>query len=141
MKFDHAWIFAGQPRDETPAPPPGKRTPVLPRLPECRALFRQGKCIFRAMLAVLRTGRRQHLAFGEHAVQAFHTSPPSQNGTTAGCRTRLRRTKHALEILGSAYRTARAGLLAGAGLGRLTPTGLFLLGGFRNWFGFPERCR
>ncbi len=68
MKFDHAWIFAGQPRDETPAPTPGKRTPVLPRLPACRALFRQGKCIFRAMLAVFRTGRRQHLAFGEHAL-------------------------------------------------------------------------
>ena len=30
--------------------------------------------------------------------RAFHTSPPSQNGTAAGCRTRLHRTKHALEI-------------------------------------------
>ena len=69
MKFDHAWTLAGQPRDGTPAPPPGKRTPVLPRLPACRALFRQtGKRIFRAMLAVFRTGRRRHLAFGEHAL-------------------------------------------------------------------------
>ena len=67
MKFDFAWTLAGQPRGETPAPPPGKRTPVLPRPPACRALFRQGKRIFRAMLAVFRTGRRQHLAFGEHA--------------------------------------------------------------------------
>ena len=31
MKFDFAWTLAGQPRGETPAPPPGKRTPVLPR--------------------------------------------------------------------------------------------------------------
>ena len=66
MNFDHAWTFAGKPRDETPAPPPGKRTPVLPRPPASRALVRQGKRIFRAMLAVFRTGRRQHLAFGEH---------------------------------------------------------------------------
>ncbi len=73
MKFAYAWTFAGEPRDETPAPPPGKRAPALPRLP-CRALFRQaGKCIFqtgkrifRAMLAVFRTGCRQRLAFGEH---------------------------------------------------------------------------
>ena len=68
MNFDHAWTFAGQPRDETPAPPPGKRTPVLPRPPACRALVRQGKRILRAMLAVFRTGRRQHLAFGEHVL-------------------------------------------------------------------------
>ena len=27
-----------------------------------------------------------------------HTSPPSQNGTTAACHTRLHRTRHALEI-------------------------------------------
>ena len=60
MKFDHAWTLAGKPRGETPAPSPGKRPPVLPRPPACRALFRQGKRIFR-------TGRRQHLAFGEHA--------------------------------------------------------------------------
>ena len=67
MNFDHAWTLAGQPRGETPAPPPGKRTPVLPRPPASRALFRQtGKRIFRAMLAVFRTGRRQHLAFGEY---------------------------------------------------------------------------
>jgi len=47
MKVDYAWTFAGKPRGETPAPPPGKRTVVLARLPACRALFRQtGKCIF-----------------------------------------------------------------------------------------------
>ena len=74
MKFAYAWTFAGEPRDETPAPPPGKPAPALPRLPACRALFRQtgtrifqtGKRIFRAMLAVFRTGRRQRLAFGDH---------------------------------------------------------------------------
>jgi hypothetical protein len=37
MKFDHAWTSAGQPPGETPAPPPGKATPVLPRLPGCGA--------------------------------------------------------------------------------------------------------
>ena len=116
MKFDYAWTLAGKPCDKTPAPPPGKRTPVLPHPPAWRALFRQtGKGILHAMLAVFRAGRRQHLAFGEHAAQAFPTSPPSQNGTTAAGHTRRHRTRHALEIygLGSAYRTVRAGLLAG----------------------------
>jgi hypothetical protein len=135
MNFDHAWTFAGKPRGETPAPP-GKRTPVLPRLPPCRALFRQtGKCIFRAMLAVFRTGRRQHLAFGEYVLGPgvpHLAAQPKRHGR------RLSHPppshKHALEISGSAYRTAQAGL------GRPTPTGLFLLvGGFGNWFGFLER--
>ena len=121
MKFNHAWTLAGKPRDGTPAPPP-RRTPVLPRPPAFRAQFRQiGKWIFRAMLAVFRTGRRQHLAFGE-----FHTSPPRQYGTTAGCHTRLLRTKHVLEIYGldSAYRTVRAGLLAGSRIGPPRPNRL-----------------
>ena len=56
MKFDDAWTLAGQPRDGTPAPPPGKRTTVLPCPPACRALFRQGKYFLHAMLAVFRTG-------------------------------------------------------------------------------------
>ena len=70
MKFEDAWTFAGQPRGGTPTPPPGKRTPVLPRrLTACLALFRQtGRCVFRAMLAVFRTSLRQHLAFGEHVL-------------------------------------------------------------------------
>jgi hypothetical protein len=69
MKFGYACTFADKRRGETPAPPFKKRTPVLPRLPACRALSRQiGKCIFRAMLAVFRTGRRQHLAFGGHVL-------------------------------------------------------------------------
>ncbi len=79
MKFVYACTFIGKPRGQTPAPPPEKRTTALPRLPACRALSRQiGKCIFRTMLAAFRTGRRQHLAFGEH--------------------TRLRRTKHAMKL-------------------------------------------
>jgi hypothetical protein len=63
----------------------------LPRLPARRALFRQtgarisqtGKRILRAMLAVFRTGRGQRLAFGDHAVQAFHTSSPSTTAAIA----------------------------------------------------------
>jgi hypothetical protein len=62
MKFGYACTFAGKPRGGTPAPPFKKRTPVLPRLPACRALSGQiGKCIFR-------TGRRQQLAFGGHVL-------------------------------------------------------------------------
>ncbi len=85
MKFAYAWTFAGEPRDETPAPPPGKPTPSLPRLRACRAVFRQaGKRIFRAMLAVFRTGCRQRLTFGEHALApAFHTSPAGTYGRDA----------------------------------------------------------
>ncbi len=69
MKFSFAWTFVNKLRGGTPAPPPEKRTPAFPRLPACRALSRQiGKGIFRAMLAVFRTGRRQHLAFGGHVL-------------------------------------------------------------------------
>ena len=133
MKFAYAWTFAGEPRGEPSAPPPGKRAPAFPRLPACRALFRQtGKRILRAMLAVFRTGRRQPLALGEHAVQAFHTSPPSQNGTTAACHAGVHRTRHALEIC--------IGQRSSHGAHRLTPAGLFLLvGGFKNWFGLLEQ--
>ena len=58
--------------------------------------------------------------------RAFHTSPPSQNGTTAACRTRRHRTRHALEIygLGSAYRTVRAGLSCGGRIGPPRPNRL-----------------
>ena len=79
MKFGYACTFSGKPRGEPPAPPPAKRTSALPRLPVCRALSRQiGKCIFRAMLAALRTRRRQHLALSEHI--------------------RLQRKKHAMKL-------------------------------------------
>jgi hypothetical protein len=62
MKFGYAHSFADKPRGETPAPPFKKRTPVLPRLPACRALSRQiGKCIFR-------TGRGHQLAFGGYVL-------------------------------------------------------------------------
>jgi hypothetical protein len=69
MKFGYACTFAGKPRGGTPAPRFKKRTPVLPSLPACRALSRQiGKCIFRPMLAVFRTGRGHQLAFGGHVL-------------------------------------------------------------------------
>ena len=114
MKFAYAWTFAGERRGEPPAPPPGKRAPALPRLPACRALFRQtgkwifqtGKRILRAMLALFRAGRRQPLAFGEHAVQAFQTSPPSQSGTTAA----IAQGTPWKYALGSVHRTVRTAL-------------------------------
>ena len=31
MKFGYAWTFVNQPRGGTPAPPPEKRAPALPR--------------------------------------------------------------------------------------------------------------
>src|SRR5208282_2075860 len=31
MKFGYAWTFVNKPRGETPAPPPEKRAPALPR--------------------------------------------------------------------------------------------------------------
>ena len=100
MKFGFAWTFVNKLRGGTPAPPPEKRTPALPRLPACRALSRQiGKGIFRAMLAVFRTGRRQHLAFGGHVLSpGVPHLRPSKNGTTAACHTRLHRAKQALKL-------------------------------------------
>jgi hypothetical protein len=75
MKFAYAWTFAGELCAATSAPPPGKRAPAMARLRACRALFRQaGERIFRAMLAVFRTGRRQRLAFGDVPAPAFHAS-------------------------------------------------------------------
>jgi hypothetical protein len=63
MKLAYAWTFSGELCAPTSAPPPGKRARALARLRACRALFRQaGERIFRAMLAVFRTGRRQRLA-------------------------------------------------------------------------------
>jgi hypothetical protein len=114
MKFDHAWTWAGKPRGETPAPPPGKRTAVLPRLPVCRALLRQtGNRIFRAMLAVFRARRRQPVALGEHSspgLPQLATQPRRHNRRLS---IRRHRTKHASKYgSGSAYRTVRAGLLA-----------------------------
>ena len=144
MKFDYAWTFAGKPRDETPAPPPGKRTPVLPRLPACRALFRQtGKCIFRAMLAVFRTGRRQHLAFGEHVLS------PGVPHLAAQPKRHNRRLSYPppshKACLGNMYWAALIARCAPACSRRPDwaaspqPDCLCLLGGFRNWFGFLER--
>ena len=141
MKFDHAWTLAGKPRGETPAPPPGRGTLALPRLPARRALLRQtGKYILRAMLAA---GRRQPLGFGEHGSSAgvrqlaaqprrhnprLSYPPPSHKGRLGKICTGQRLSHGA------------RGLLAGAGLGRLTATGLFpLVEGFGNWFGFLER--
>ena len=122
MKFAYAWTFAGEPRGETPAPPPGKPAPALPRLPACHALFRQtgtrifqtGKRILRAMLAVFRTGRRQRLAFGDRVLSPASTPrrpaktaqpPPVIPAFAQGMP-----WKHGS---GSAYRTVRAGLLGG----------------------------
>ena len=63
MKFRSACTFVNKPRGETPAAgPPEKRTTASARLPARPALSGQiGTCIFR-------TGRRQHLAFGEHVL-------------------------------------------------------------------------
>ena len=36
MKFGYAWTFVNKPRGETPAPPPEKRAPELPRRPGYR---------------------------------------------------------------------------------------------------------
>ena len=115
----------------------------------CRARRRAAHCSAKASASsapCLRSSARDAASISRLAnmplARAFHASPPTQNGTTAGRRTRRHRTRHALEIygLGSAYRMVRASLLAGAGLGRLAPAGLLLLvGGYRNWFGFLER--
>jgi hypothetical protein len=66
MKFDHGSILAGKPRGETPAPPHGKRSPVLPRLPAC---------ILFTLRATLASGRRQHPAFGEHGSAHLAAKP------------------------------------------------------------------
>ena len=66
MKFGSAWTSLQAVRRDASAAA-GKTTPVLPRLPQCRALFRQtGKSIFRAMLAVFRTAAAR-LACGSWA--------------------------------------------------------------------------
>ena len=144
MNFDHAWTLAGQPRGETPAPPPGKRTPALPRPPASRALFRQtGKRIFRAMLAVFRTGRRQHLAFGEHV------PGPGLPRLAAQPKRHGRRLSYPppshKACLGNMYWAApiarcAPACLRGPDWAALPQPACFrLLGGFRNWFGFLER--
>ena len=47
MKFSYTWTFVNKLPGGTPAPPPEKRTPALPRLPACRALSRQiGRACF-----------------------------------------------------------------------------------------------
>jgi hypothetical protein len=100
MKFGYAWTFVNQLRGGTPAPPPEKRTSAFPRLPERRDLSRQiGKGVFRAMLAVFRTGRRQHLAFGGHALSPGvpHAAAP-QTQHNRRLPYRLHRAKHALKL-------------------------------------------
>ena len=136
MKFDHAWTLAGKPRGETPAPSPGKRPPVLPRPPACRALFRQGKRIFR-------TGRRQHLAFGEHApgpgVPRLAAPPKRHNRRPSypppSHRARLGNMHWAALIAWCAPACLRGPDWAAPP----QPARFCLLGGFRNWFGFLER--
>ncbi len=78
MKFGYAWTFVNKLRGGTPAPPPEKRTPALPRLPACRALSRQiGKCILRGfpiapyLLPRGRTGN------------PMHNAPPGATGGTS----------------------------------------------------------
>ena len=74
--------------------------------------------------------------------RAFHTSPPSQNGTAAACHTRRHRTRHALEIcIGQRLSHGARRLACGGRIGPPRPNRLVscLLGGFRNWFGFLER--
>ena len=144
MRFGHAWTFVNKPRGETPAPPPEKPPPVLPRPPACRALSGQiGKCIFRAMLAVFRTGRRQYLAFGEHvpgpdaphlaAQQKQHnryvSSPPQSHKTC------LENTYWA-EL---APRRAPACVRNLSWAGSLQRACFCLWGDFGIWFGYLER--
>ena len=74
----------------------------------CRALFRQtGTGNFRAMLAVFRAGRRQHLAFGEHVLGPAVSRLAAQRHN----RRRLHCTKHALDWAASAHE-----LIAGVAL-------------------------
>ena len=105
MKFAYAWTFAGQPRDETPAPPPGKPAPVLPRLPAapCSAKPACSAKQASASSAPCLRSSAPHVASisrlaNRSLAQAFHASLPSQNGTTAACHTRLHRSRYALEI-------------------------------------------
>jgi hypothetical protein len=133
MKFAFAWTFAGEPGDETLAPPHGKRAPASPR-------------------PVPPSGQ-VHLPNWpahppRHACGLPHRMPPAFCvwGTCHWPRSRLRRPAKTAQppavrpapvaqgtswkhVSGRAYRTVRAGLLAKAGLGRLTPTGLLLLVG------------
>ena len=82
MKFDHAWTLAGKPRGETPEPPPGKRTPALPRLPVCayyspkQATASYAPCLGADAASVSRLANT--------VLARAHTSPPRQDGTTAG---------------------------------------------------------
>ncbi len=145
MKFAYAWTFAGEPRDETPAPPPGKPSPGIAAPAACRALFRQaGKCIFqtgkrifRAMLAVFRTGRRQRLASGEHV-------PGPGPHLAAQPKRRNRRLSYPppshKACLGNMYRAALIARFAPACLrgqgwaASLQPACFCSLAGFRSWF-------
>ena len=99
MNFDHAWTFAGQPRDETQR----RRPENEPRY--CRACLRAAHCSAKASASsapCLRSSAPDAASISRLAnmslARAFHASPPSQNGTAAACHTRLHRTKHALEI-------------------------------------------
>jgi hypothetical protein len=132
MKFDHAWTLAGRPRGETPAPPPGKRTLALPRLPVCRALLRQtGKCIFRAILAVFRAGLRPPLALGEHSSPGLPqlAAQPRRHNPRPSYRPPSHQARLEIWIRQRLSRGARR-LACG---GRVIPTGLFpLVGGLQK---------
>jgi hypothetical protein len=144
MKFGYACTFAGKPRCETPAPPFKKRTPVFPRLPACRALSRQiGKCIFRPMLAVFRTGRRHQFAFGEHVLGPGLPHLAAQQ----------KRYNRRLPYPPPSHKACLEDIYWAAPIARCAPACLrapdwavsphracfCLLGGFRNWFGYLER--
>jgi hypothetical protein len=104
MKFAYAWTFAGQPCDETPAPPPGKRAPHRRtcRAAPCSAKWASAssKLAGASSAPCLRTFTSNAASASRLAnmsLAPIHTSPPSQNGTTSACQTRPHRTRHALE--------------------------------------------
>ena len=127
MKFDFAWTLAGQPRGETPAPPPGKRSPVLPRpVPPRQAHLPRDACglphrtppasrVWRTCPWPVRSTPRRPAKTAQ--------APPVIPASVAQC-TPWKYTDWAALIA----RCAPA-CLQGAGLGRLAPTGLFLLVG------------
>ena len=117
---------------------PGIAAPAgVPRPPACRALFRQGKRIFR-------TGRRQHLAFGEHApgpgVPRLAAPPKRHNRRPSypppSHKARLGNIRIGQRLSHGARRLACRGPDWAASP---QPARFCLLGGLRNWFGFLER--
>ena len=135
MKYDHAWTLPGQPRGETPAPPPAKRTPVLPRLPARRALFRQ------TGMRIFRTGRRQHLAFGEHVLGPgvpYIAARPRRHNPWPSYPPPSHKARLGNICTGQRLSHDAPGSLAGPDWAA-SPQPARFLGAFRNWFGFLER--